>query len=237
MGKKERLNRTEMLIGSEALKVLGNSHVAVFGIGGVGGSVVEALARAGIGKLTLVDKDIVDESNINRQVIATYDTIGMDKIEVAKKRVLSICPECTVDVYKHFVLPGQFGDIGDFSRFDYVIDAIDNVSGKIAIIVAAKDAGVPVISAMGAGNKMDPEKFSIDDISKTKVCPLAKIMRKKIRDLGIKDVAALYSTEEPIKTGSKTPGSMSYIPPLAGLMIGGYVIQDLIKRNMTRTIE
>lgn len=237
MGKKERLNRTEMLIGSEALKVLGNSHVAVFGIGGVGGSAVEALARAGIGKLTLVDKDIVDESNINRQVIATYDTIGMDKIEVAKKRVLSICPECTVDVYKHFVLPGQFGDIGDFSRFDYVIDAIDNVSGKIAIIVAAKDAGVPVISAMGAGNKMDPEKFSIDDISKTKVCPLAKIMRKKIRDLGIKDVAALYSTEEPIKTGSKTPGSMSYIPPLAGLMIGGYVIQDLIKRNMTRTIE
>lgn len=237
MGKKERLNRTEMLIGSEALKVLGNSHVAVFGIGGVGGSAVEALARAGIGKLTLVDKDIVDESNINRQVIATYDTIGMDKIEVAKKRVLSICPECTVDVYKHFVLPGQFGDIGDFSRFDYVIDAIDNVSGKIAIIVAAKDAGVPVISAMGAGNKMDPEKFSIDDISKTKVCPLAKIMRKKIRDVGIKDVAALYSTEEPIKTGSKTPGSMSYIPPLAGLMIGGYVIQDLIKRNMTRTIE
>ena len=237
MGKKERLNRTEMLIGSEALKVLGNSHVAVFGIGGVGGSVVEALARAGIGKLTLVDKDIVDESNINRQVIATYDTIGMDKIEVAKKRVLSICPECTVDVYKQFVLPGQFGDIGDFSRFDYVIDAIDNVSGKIGIIVAAKDVRVPVISAMGAGNKMDPEKFSIDDISKTKVCPLAKIMRKKIRDLGIKDVAALYSTEEPIKTGSKTPGSMSYIPPLAGLMIGGYVIQDLIKRNMTRTIE
>ena len=237
MGIKERLNRTEMLIGTEALKVLGNSHVAVFGIGGVGGSVVEALARAGIGKLTLVDKDIVDESNINRQVIATYDTIGMDKIEAAKKRVLSICPECKVDVYKQFVLPGQFGDIGDFSRFDYVIDAIDNVSGKIGIIVAAKDAGVPVISAMGAGNKMDPEKFSIDDISKTKVCPLAKIMRKKIRDLGIKDVAALYSTEEPIKTGSKTPGSMSYIPPLAGLMIGGYVIQDLIKRNMTRTIE
>lgn len=237
MGKKERLNRTEMLIGTEALKVLENSHVAVFGIGGVGGSAVEALARAGIGKLTLVDKDIVDESNINRQVIATYDTIGMDKIEVAKKRVLSICPECTVDVYKQFVLPGQFGDIGDFSRFDYVIDAIDNISGKIAIIVAAKDAGVPVISAMGAGNKMDPEKFSIDGISKTKVCPLAKIMRKKIRDMGIKDVAALYSTEEPIKTGSKTPGSMSYIPPLAGLMIGGYVIQDLIKRNMTRTIE
>lgn len=237
MGKKERLNRTEMLIGTEALKVLGNSHVAVFGIGGVGGSTVEALARAGIGKLTLVDKDVVDESNINRQVIATYDTIGMDKIEAAKKRVLSICPECKVDVYKQVVLPEQFGDIGDFSRFDYVIDAIDNVSGKIGIIVAAKDAGVPVISAMGAGNKMDPEKFSIDDISKTKVCPLAKIMRKKIRDLGIKDVAALYSTEEPIKTGSKTPGSMSYIPPLAGLMIGGYVIQDLIKRNMTRTIE
>lgn len=237
MGKKERLNRTEMLIGTEALKVLGNSHVAVFGIGGVGGSAVEALARAGIGKLTLVDKDVVDESNINRQVIATYDTIGMDKIEAAKKRVLSISPECTVDVYKQFVLPGQFGDIGDFARFDYVIDAIDNVSGKIGIIVAAKDAGVPVISAMGAGNKMDPEKFSIDDISKTKVCPLAKIMRKKMRDLGIKDVAALYSTEEPIKTGSKTPGSMSYIPPLAGLMIGGYVIQDLIKRNMTRTIE
>ena len=231
MGKKERLNRTEMLIGSEALNILEHSHVAVFGLGGVGGSAVEALARAGVGKLTLVDKDIVDESNINRQVIATYDTIGMDKIEAAKKRVLSICPECTVDVYKQFVLHGQFGDIGDFARFGYVIDAIDNVSGKLAIIIAAKNASVPVISAMGAGNKMDPEKFLIDDISKTKVCPLAKIMRKKVRELGLQDVAALYSIEEPIKTGSKTPGSMSYIPPIAGLMIGGYVIQDLTKHN------
>ena len=231
MGKKERLNRTEMLIGSEALNILEHSHVAVFGLGGVGGSAVEALARAGVGKLTLVDKDIVDESNINRQVIATYDTIGMDKIEAAKKRVLSICPECTVDVYKQFVLHGQFGDIGDFARFDYVIDAIDNVSGKLAIIIAAKNASVPVISAMGAGNKMDPEKFLIDDISKTKVCPLAKIMRKKVRELGLQDVAALYSIEEPIKTGSKTPGSMSYIPPIAGLMIGEYVIQDLTKHN------
>lgn len=229
MGKQERLNRTEMLIGSEALNILEHSHVAVFGLGGVGGSVVEALARAGVGKLTLVDKDIVDESNINRQVIATYDTIGVDKIEAAKNRVLSICPECEIDVYKQFVLPEQFGDIGDFARFNYVIDAIDNVSGKVAIIVSAKNAGVPVISAMGAGNKMNPEKLLIDDISKTKVCPLAKIMRKKIRDLGLQDIAALYSIEEPIKTGSKTPGSMSYIPPIAGLMIGGYVIQDLIK--------
>lgn len=237
MGKKERLNRTEMLIGPEALNVLEDSHVAVFGLGGVGGSAVEALARAGIGKLTLVDKDIVDESNVNRQVIATYDTIGMDKIEAAKERVLSICPECSVEIYKQFVLPGQFGDIGDFSRFDYVVDAIDNVSGKIAIIVAAKDAGVPVISAMGAGNKMHPEYFAIDDISKTKVCPLAKIIRKKIRDLGIKNVAALYSTEEPIKTGSQTPGSMSYVPPIAGLMMGGYVIQNLIKEEGAEIIE
>lgn len=229
MGKRERLNRTEMLIGAEALEILEKSHVAIFGLGGVGGSVVEALARAGIGALTLVDMDTVDESNINRQVIATYDTIGVDKTEAAKKRVLSICPECKVSTFKQFVLPDQFGDIGDFSRFDYVVDAIDNIAGKIAIIAAAKDAGVPVISAMGAGNKMDPEKLMIDDISKTKVCPLAKIMRKKIKDLGIKNVAALYSTEEPIKTGSKTPGSMSYVPPIAGLMIGGYVIREIIK--------
>lgn len=237
MGKKERLNRTEMLIGAKSLEILEQSHVAVFGLGGVGGSAVEALARAGVGALTLVDMDAVDESNINRQVIATYDTIGMDKIAAAKDRVLSICPECKVTTYKQFVLPNQFGDIGDFSRFDYVIDAIDNVSGKLAIIVAAKNADVPVISAMGAGNKMDTEQFKIDDISKTKVCPLAKIMRKKIRDLGIKNVAALYSTEEAIKTGTKTPGSMSYVPPIAGLMIGGYVIQNLIKNDASQTNE
>ena len=231
MGKKERLNRTEMLIGDEALEILGGSHVAIFGLGGVGGSVVEALARAGVGALTLVDMDRVDESNINRQVIATYDTIGVDKTEAARKRVFSICPECEVSTFKQFVLPGQFGNIGDFSRFDYVVDAIDDIAGKIAIIAAAKDAEVPVISAMGAGNKMNPEKFIIDDISNTKVCPLAKIMRKKIRELGIENVAALYSTEEPIKTGYKTPGSMSYVPPIAGLMIGGYVIRELIKCN------
>ena len=220
-----------MLIGDEALEILGGSHVAIFGLGGVGGSVVEALARAGVGALTLVDMDRVDESNINRQVIATYDTIGVDKTEAARKRVFSICPGCEVSTFKQFVLPGQFGNIGDFSRFDYVVDAIDNIAGKIAIIAAAKDAEVPVISAMGAGNKMNPEKFIIDDISNTKVCPLAKIMRKKIRELGIENVAALYSTEEPIKTGYKTPGSMSYVPPIAGLMIGGYVIRELIKCN------
>ncbi len=228
MGRIERLNRTKMLIGDEALEKLAGANVAVFGLGGVGGSVVEGLARAGIGRLTLVDGDVVEESNLNRQIIATYETLGQDKVKATKERVLSIAPECKVDTYKQFVLPGDFGEIGDFGRFDFVIDAIDTVTGKLAIIEAAKEKDVPVISAMGAGNKMNPELFIIDDVSRTKVCPLAKVMRKKLKEMGISGVAALYSTETPIKTGSPTPGSMSYVPPAAGLMISGYVIRRII---------
>lgn len=229
MGKKERLNRTEMLIGDKGIEKLAKAHVAVFGLGGVGGSVVEGLSRAGVGKLTLVDGDVVDESNLNRQIIATYETLGMDKVEAAKDRVISIAHECETFIYKQFVLPGDFGEIGDFGRFDYVVDAIDTVAGKLAIIREAKEKNIPVISAMGAGNKMNPGLFTIEDISKTKVCPLAKVMRKKLKEMGISGVAALYSTEIPIKTGNPTPGSMSYVPPVAGLMISGYVIRNLLE--------
>lgn len=229
MGKRERLKRTEMLIGDKGIENLAGAHVAVFGLGGVGGSVVEGLARSGVGKLTLIDGDIVDESNLNRQIIATYETLGESKVDVAKARVHSLAPECKVDIYKQFVLPGEFGEIGDFKRFDFVVDAIDTVGGKLAIIKAAKESEVPVISSMGTGNKLNPKMLEIDDISRTKVCPLARVMRKKLKEMGLSGIAALYSTEVPIKTGSPTPGSMSYVPPIAGLMISGYVIRNLLK--------
>ncbi|XVG96176.1 ThiF family adenylyltransferase [Eubacteriales bacterium KG127] len=228
MGINERWSRTRMLVGNEGIVKLTKASVAVFGLGGVGGAVVEALARAGVGHLTLIDNDVVDESNINRQIIANYDTLGKYKVEVCKARVLSVNPECSVDIFKQFILPGDFGDIGDFKNFDFVVDAIDTVSGKIAIIERAKEASVKVISAMGAGNKLDSSKFLIDDISKTKVCPLAKVMRRKLRQLGITKVDALYSTEESIKTGNSTPGSISYVTNVAGLMIGGHVIRNLL---------
>lgn len=228
MGTKERWSRTRMLVGDEGITKLNNAKVAVFGVGGVGGAVVEALARAGVGHLILIDGDVVDESNINRQIIATYDTVGKPKVEVCKERVLSINPECNVEIFKQFVLPGEFGGIGNFERFDFVVDAIDTVAGKLAIIKKAKESEVGVISAMGAGNKLDPSKLSIADMSKTKVCPLAKVMRKRLKEMGISKVDALYSTEEPIKTGNPTPGSISYVPTVAGLMIGGHVIRTLL---------
>ncbi|MBQ1995076.1 MAG: tRNA threonylcarbamoyladenosine dehydratase [Clostridia bacterium] len=232
----KQFSRTEMLIGKNALATLKKSRVAVFGAGGVGGYVIEALARSGVGAIDIIDNDTVSESNINRQIIALRSTIGLLKTEVVKKRVEDINPECKVTVYETFVLPENI-DTFDFSKYDYVVDAIDTVSGKLAIIEKAYNEGVPVISSMGTGNKLDPTKFSVTDISKTSVCPLARVMRYELKKRGIKKLKVLFSTEEPIKPntekderGKVPPGSISFVPSVAGLIIGGGVIKDLIKK-------
>ena len=232
----KQFSRTEMLIGKNALATLKKSRVAVFGAGGVGGYVIEALARSGVGAIDIIDNDTVSESNINRQIIALRSTIGLLKTEVVKKRVEDINPECKVTVYETFVLPENI-DTFDFSKYDYVVDAIDTVSGKLAIIEKAYNEGVPVISSMGTGNKLDPTKFSVTDISKTSVCPLARVMRYELKKRGIKKLKVLFSTEEPIKPntekderGKVPPGSISFVPSVAGLIIGGEVIKDLIKK-------
>ncbi len=231
----EQFTRTEMLIGKDALATLKNSRVAVFGAGGVGGYVIEALARSGVGAIDIIDNDTVSESNINRQIIALRSTIGSFKTETAKKRVLDINPDCKVTVFNTFVLPENIDDF-DFSVYSYVVDAIDTVSGKLAIIEKAYNEDIPVISSMGTGNKLDPTKFTITDISKTSVCPLARVMRYELKKRGIKKLKVLFSTEEPIKPkaekderGKIPPGSISFVPSVAGLIIGGEVIKDLIK--------
>ena len=225
---KEQFQRTEMLIGKEALEKLFKAHVAVFGVGGVGGYVVEALARAGVGELTIVDHDVVSESNLNRQILATYDTIGRLKVEAAKERISSINPDCKVTAVPAFFLPDN-ADEFDFSQFDYIVDAIDTVTGKMSIIEKAKKEGVQVISCMGTGNKMDPTAFRVADIYKTSVCPLAKVMRKECKKRGIDNLKVVYSTEEAIKVNQRTPGSNSFTPAAAGLVIASEVIKDLIQ--------
>lgn len=224
--------RTRMLIGDEAVDKLAHARVLVFGVGGVGGYVCEALARAGVGSISIVDKDTVDETNINRQIIATRKTVGKDKTELMKERIGDINPDCMVEAFNCFYLPGEpSAQLFDFKRYDYVVDAIDNVSAKIDIIMRCKEAGTRVISSMGTGNKLDPSKFQITDIAKTSVCPLAKVMRKELRNRDIKDVKVLFSTEEPARTGRRTPGSISFVPPVAGLLIAGEVIRDITGKN------
>ena len=216
-----------MLLGEEALKKLATMRVAVFGVGGVGGYVVEALARSGVGALDLIDKDVVDETNINRQIIATLDTVGRPKVDVAEERVHSINPDCVVRKYQCFYLPETRCNF-DFSEYDYVVDAIDTVTGKLALIQQAKEAGVPVISSMGAGNKLDPTAFKVADIYKTSVCPLAKVMRRELKKRGIDSLKVVYSEEAPIDTGGRTPGSVAFVPSVVGLIIGGEVIKSMI---------
>ncbi len=213
------------------------SRVAVFGIGGVGGYVVEALARSGIGALELVDSDTVAKTNLNRQIIATTETIGMNKTEAAMARVLSINPECRVTVKNIFFLP-ETAEEFCFSQYDYVVDAIDTVSGKIQLVLAADKAGAPIISAMGAGNKLDPTAFRVADIYKTSVCPLARVMRQELKKRGVKKLKVVYSPEEPVKPKGNSgeeppegkrsiPGSCAFVPPVMGLIIAGEVIKDL----------
>ena len=233
----DAFSRTELLLGPTAMKKLKQSTVAVFGLGGVGGYVVEALARSGIGALALIDHDTISLTNINRQILATHSTVGMDKTDVAKTRALDINPEIEVTVYKVFYGPDT-AHLFDFSKYDYVVDAIDTVTGKLALVTAAQAAGTPIISSMGTGNKLDPSKFQIADISKTSVCPLARVMRKECARRGIRHLKVLFSTEDPLSPDTVTeelpegrrslPGSVAYVPSVAGLMIAGAVIQDLI---------
>lgn len=229
-------SREELLIGKEAIEVLKNSRVAVFGVGGVGGFVVEVLARCGVGTIDVIDNDVVDPSNINRQIIATADTIGQEKVNVVEQRIKSINPNAVVNKHRCFFLPETAKDF-DFTRFDYVVDAIDTVSGKIEIILQAKKAGVPVISCMGAGNKLDPTAFVVTDIYKTSVCPLARVMRQKLKKLGVQGLKVVYSTEKAIKPNyppdmppqrKAAPGSVAFVPSVAGIIAGGEVIKDLI---------
>ena len=227
-----QFSRTELLIGTENIEKLHNSKVAVFGVGGVGSFVVEGLVRAGIGNLVLVDKDVVDITNLNRQLIATRKTIGKPKVEVAKERVLDINPDVNIVTFQEFFMPETEGIIDD--SIDYIVDAIDTVTAKIELVVRANKLNIPIISSMGTGNKLDPTKFEVDDIYNTTVCPLAKVMRKELRTRGIKELKVVYSKEEPIKLkfGSedeKVPGSISFVPSVAGLIIAGEVIKDLIK--------
>ena len=223
--------RTTLLLGNEAMQKLKNARVAVFGVGGVGGYVVEALARSGVGALDLIDKDIISESNINRQIIALHSTLGKLKTEVAAERVRDINPDCTVRTHNVFFLPETAHEF-DFSAFDYVVDAIDTLTAKIFLVEECVRRGVKIISSMGAGNKLDPTQFEVSDISKTSVCPLARVMRRELKNRGILHHKVVYSKEEPVNpSGERTPASISFVPSAAGLILAGAVIRDLIAVN------
>ncbi len=236
-------SRTALLLGDGAMKKLRQAKVAVFGLGGVGGYVVEALARSGIGALELIDHDTISITNLNRQLLATRSTVGKYKAEVAKARVLDIDPEISVTAKVSFFGPDTVPEF-DFSGYSYVVDAIDTVTGKLALVTAAQAAGVPIISCMGTGNKLDPTKFQISDISKTSVCPLARIMRKECAKRGIRHLKVLFSTEDPLSPAPEAisaeelpegrralPGSVAFVPSAAGLIIAGEVIKDLIRAD------
>lgn len=233
---REEFTRTELLLGEKALEKLSKSRVAVFGAGGVGGYVIEALVRSGLGSIDIIDNDIIARSNINRQIIATQKTVGLPKVQVIKDRILEINPDAAVRTFQIFYTP-ETAEQFDFTKYDYVIDAIDTVIGKLSIIEQAKKAGTPVISAMGAGNKLDPAKFQVADISKTSVCPLARVIRTELKKRKIKGVKVVFSTELPIKPAKSSehtckhqiPGSTAFVPAAAGLIIAGEVIKDLTK--------
>ena len=238
----EEFKRTELIIGAEALKKLEGSRVCVFGVGGVGSYVVEALARSGVGEIDIVDDDKVVLSNINRQIIALHSTVGRDKVDVARDRILDINPNCRVNAHKCFYLPENSAEF-EFDKYDYVVDAIDTVTAKIDIIVKCTELGTPVISSMGTGNKLDPTRIKVTDIYKTEGDPLARVMRRELKKRGIKKLKVVYSSEEPVtpdpelvreeieSTDSQRrsiPGSIAFVPPVAGLTLAGEVIRDLI---------
>lgn len=227
-----RFERTELIFGAEAMDRLKNARVAVFGAGGVGGYVIEALARSGVGTIDIIDNDTVSESNINRQIIALTQTVGRYKTDVMEERIKSINPDAKVNKYRMFFMPDTEMD---FSVYDYIADAIDTVKGKIEIITRADKAGVRVISSMGAGNKLDPSRFEVADIYKTSVCPLARVMRRELKLRGIKKLKVVYSKEESVKlsevieeNGRHLPGSVAFVPPAAGLLIAAEIVKDII---------
>ncbi len=249
----DQFSRTQLLVGKEAMERLANARVAIFGIGGVGGYVVEALARSGVGTLDLIDDDKICLTNLNRQIIATRSTIGKYKVDVAKARVLDINPKAVVNTYQTFYVP-ETAEQFDFSQYDYVVDAIDTVTGKINLVMQAEQTHTPIISSMGAGNKMDPTAFKVADIYKTSVCPLAKVMRRELKKRGIKKLKVVYSEEKPLTPiedesisckshcvcppgtvrkctqRRQVPGSNAFVPSVVGLIIAGEVIKDLIKQ-------
>ena len=238
-------SRTQLLFGKEAMEKLAKSRVAVFGVGGVGGYTVEALARSGIGAIDLIDNDKVCLTNINRQIIATHNTIGKYKVDAAKERIAEINPNCKVTVFKTFYMP-EAQEQFDFTLYDYIVDAIDTVTGKLTIVENANKLNVPVISSMGAGNKLDPTAFEVADIYKTSVCPLAKVMRRELKKRGVNRLKVVYSKEEPIKpiqdidlsnqedsSKREIPGSNAFVPSVVGLIIAGEVIKDLIEQNQS----
>ena len=225
----EKFTRTENLIGKDKLNILQNSHIAVFGIGGVGGYVTEALIRAGVGKIDIIDNDTVSESNINRQIIATTKNIGKYKVDVMKERILDINPDVTVNAYNTLYLPNT-ADQFNFSKYDYVVDAVDNVTAKIELVLRANNSNVPIISSMGTGNKLDPTAFEVSDIYKTEICPLAKVMRTELKKRGVKKLKVVYSKEKPI-TNQRPPASISFVPSVAGLILASEVIKDIIKES------
>jgi tRNA A37 threonylcarbamoyladenosine dehydratase len=247
----DQFQRTRLLLGRENIEKLKNSRVAIFGVGGVGGYVCEALARAGVGNLTLVDDDKVNITNINRQIIALHSTVGRYKVDVAKERIADINPEAIVHTHKTFYMPETRNEF-DFGDYDYVVDAIDTVTGKIELVLQAQEAGVPIISSMGAGNKVNPAELEVADIYKTTVCPLAKVMRRELKKRGVKHLKVVYSKEKPLKPMMEVtagcdgecicppevitecegrraiPGSTSFVPSVAGLIIAGEVVKDLL---------
>ena len=238
---KEEILRTAMLLGQEAVERLEKARVAVFGIGGVGGYTLEALARAGIGALDLIDSDTVSRSNINRQLLATHSTVGMLKVEAGKRRVLDINPDCRITTWPVFYTPETAGQF-DFTQYDYIVDAIDTVTGKLQLVQAAREAGTPIICCMGTGNKLDASAFQVADISKTTMCPLARIMRKELKKRGINHLKVVYSQEEaltPVGTEEECallgkrqiPGSTAFVPGAAGLILAGEVIKDIAAGN------
>ena len=234
MSTSEQFSRTAYVYGEQAIEKLNRARVAVFGVGGVGGYICEALARAGVGQIDIFDRDTVSVSNINRQIIALHSTVGQPKVEVMKKRISDINPECKVEAYEVFYLP-ENADEFDLSKYDYIADAVDTVAAKLEIIVRAKALSVPVISAMGAGNKTDPTRFEVADISKTTVCPLARVMRRELKARGINHLRVVYSTE-PARpsgetdavTGKSVPGSLSFVPSVMGLIMAGEIIKDIV---------
>ena len=236
----DQFSRTRMLLGDEGMERLMRARVAVFGIGGVGGYTAEALARSGVGALDLIDRDTVSISNLNRQIIALHSTVGRYKTEVMRERILDICPEVKVEVYNCFFLPENAGQF-DFSRYSYVVDAVDTVTAKLEIISRAQAAGVAVISAMGAGNKLDPSLFRVADIYRTEMCPLAKVMRRELKKRQVKKLKVVYSLEQPRTPVQSTadepgrraaPGSAAFVPSVAGLMLAGEGIRDLVEVNL-----
>ena len=235
----EQFSRTQILLGAEAVEKLKHARVAIFGVGGVGGYTVEALARCGVGQLDLIDSDTVSVSNINRQILATHSTVGMQKVDAAKARILDINPECTVRTYPIFYLP-ETAEQFDFTQYDYIVDAIDTVTGKLQLVERAYAAGTPIICSMGTGNKLDPAAFMVSDISKTSMCPLARIIRKELKKRGINHLKVVYSQEEALtpevdpeelaRSGKRQiPGSVAFVPGAAGLILAGEVVKDLIK--------